>query len=213
MNPIFDINVIADALQRFQYSLLAKEENILDIGSGSCSFHEQYSFKNVNITFTDMKESEEGIFQEAKKRLENVKEFRFVETPAEDLSMFKNDEFDMLVFSHVIEHMTTEQQDKALAEMSRVLKKDKKLIIATPNREGRKIMGKYKAHSNHIEEFSPDELAAILNKHGFEITNDNSGLIKIISKDEEILIDPIAHSDTDDAYFIYFICVNKKGEK
>jgi len=92
---------------------------------------------------------------------------------------FKDEVFDIVVATEVIEHFV--EGELFLAEAYRVLKKDGVLILTTPNR-----LRFYMLHKNllaglarkrfvsgftdeHLREYSPHELASILENTGFRV--------------------------------------------
>lgn len=213
MRKMYDINVVADALTRYLISVLPRVENILDIGAGNCRFLELYPYKDptINITFIDKINSDGDEFKIAKENLEKYDNLTFIETGAEDLSMIEDKKFDMIMFSHVYEHLTDDEQEKALAHMSRVIKDNGFLVFTCPNRIGRKNIGKYMAHPGHIEEPTYSEILEKLEKNDFSVINNNRGII-LIQKDGDhsAKVSPIIHDDTENSYAHWLICVKKK---
>lgn len=95
-----------------------------------------------------------------------------------DLKM-KNKSVDCVVFLEVIEHLSDAQ--KAIQEIYRVLKKDRKLILLFPNDLMFKIirltMFYFKealCNSGHLRQWSPKNMRAILQKQGFKIIKQKS---------------------------------------
>jgi len=99
---------------------------------------------------------------------------------------FKDDFFDVVMFNHVIEHMTTRDTLPILREIRRVLKKDGLLILETPNlfsliHRIKAVFGidfgydlgdayiKKRGYPSHIREYSANELKTILTNCGFRI--------------------------------------------
>jgi ubiquinone/menaquinone biosynthesis C-methylase UbiE len=89
---------------------------------------------------------------------------------------FKNDSFDCLISSEVIEHVAFD--DAVFSEMRRVLKADGTLIIGTPDYASRTwriiepiygyvVPGGY--FEQHIAKYTRATLTDILRQHGFEI--------------------------------------------
>jgi len=69
--------------------------------------------------------------------------------------------FDVIVALEIIEHISEQDQVRALSEIARVLKPDGLLIISTPNRE---IYNRYKQPNRfHIREFETGEFSDFLN--------------------------------------------------
>jgi len=83
---------------------------------------------------------------------------------------FKNDEFDMVVFSGVIQYV--EDYEKALKEIYRVLRRDGLFLITTINRNSLLrnfglITKKPKIGESQL--FSSEEIEELLQKHNFKI--------------------------------------------
>ena len=97
----------------------------------------------------------------------------FFQTPAEDLSIFPPEEFDIVVCKHVIEHC--QRPELAIQEMVRVLKQDGFLLLITPDlnspmrqRKGKNWIG-YR-DPTHISLKDGDEWQMIMEKAGVTIT-------------------------------------------
>ncbi len=84
---------------------------------------------------------------------------------------FKDKFFDVVMFYHVIEHV--DHPNDALAEINRILKKEGKLIIGTPNIKSiaaRLFKGRFRHYGPpHINLFTPKNLEELLIKNGFSI--------------------------------------------
>jgi ubiquinone/menaquinone biosynthesis C-methylase UbiE len=77
---------------------------------------------------------------------------------------FKEDTFDCLVLSEVIEHL--EEQETAMREAVRVLQDQGRIVLQTPNSQltrQRIVAEKY----GHVHEFNPKELFRFLTHFGF----------------------------------------------
>lgn len=88
---------------------------------------------------------------------------------------FKKGEFDVVVMSHVLEHIL--DPDSVLTEALRVLKKDGLLVVQVPNIEGLPVkVQNWRGDvwygywpTQHIWHFTPKTLRMILEKNGFKI--------------------------------------------
>ena len=169
MKQLIDINVLVDVLIRLQLTRLPHVEKILDLGSCDCTLMSTYPYLDTHITFTDLKDSDGNIFQKTREQNKHNDRFSFIETSCDDLSMFEENSFDMVTFSNVIEHLTTEQIDKTMIAIKRVLKPNGLLVAITPNKVGRKLLGKYLMHPGHIEEFTAEEMLSFMYKYKFKI--------------------------------------------
>lgn len=74
---------------------------------------------------------------------------------------FENDFFDVVVSFETIEHVDTQQQEKFLSEVKRVLKDGGILVISTPNRDVYKSRGE---NHFHVAELSLAEFKNLLEK-------------------------------------------------
>lgn len=94
---------------------------------------------------------------------------------------FKDGSFDILLSIHMIEHLNPREAVLFFAECRRVLKKDGRIFIMTPNgiSPGRLIAGKrWFPDPSHINIYNPFRLSRILKKNGF-IGIKNSFLLPI----------------------------------
>lgn len=77
---------------------------------------------------------------------------------------FENAVFDTITCIEVIEHVSLSDGAKALKEMHRLLKPDGALLLSTPNVTSDPGSG---TNDNHLHEYAPDELTALLWESGF----------------------------------------------
>jgi len=82
----------------------------------------------------------------------------------EDIPFEKNS-FDIVLTSHILEHVTREHFEKAMAEINRVLKKNGILVVFGPNPSHQNFYNDY-THVNPVNVFS---LSSVLKHTGFEI--------------------------------------------
>ena len=82
---------------------------------------------------------------------------------------FPDGTFDAVVSMHTIEHMGEEDQALFVKELSRVLKPEGRLLIATPDGEVWKLQGIANMQEGHIKELSRRELEEVLTKNGFKV--------------------------------------------
>jgi hypothetical protein len=128
--------------------------NILEIGPGQ-SEHYKKSFgdyaANVNLTLIDA--FPKGI----SKKIEGFNKVVIKKgiVPL-DLSMFKTNEFDLVICSHVIEHLTKSQGYLLLYEINRIAKYSS--IITTPNGFAWQPPGKDNPYNAHLSAWTPKEL-------------------------------------------------------
>ena len=107
---------------------LKGNEKILDIGCGSGTFSKKLAEKYAKTKIIGA-DASEAVIKYAKKT-STLRNISFVSAPAEKLP-FKNETFDVVIISHLIEHLANPQ--KALKEVRRVLTKNGKMFLTTPN--------------------------------------------------------------------------------
>ena len=206
--PRQDINVYADILTRIQMCRLPPKKKVLDLGAGGMLLREVYPYLS-DITFVDLPEAENGTFQRLKHLWRKEPHYTFVETSCEDLSMFEDKSFGLVVFSHVIEHLTDEQIEKTMKEVNRVMEQGGTFLIATPNIHGRKLVGKYMKNDCHEKEFSGEELLDLVHKHGFKVVNEYPGIMEVEKGNTDAHtanIEPRMTKNLKNCYFLYFVC-------
>jgi|LGOV01.1.fsa_nt_gb ubiquinone/menaquinone biosynthesis C-methylase UbiE len=95
---------------------------------------------------------------------------------------FSDESFDIIVASEVIEHVSYNDGKVFLKEARRVLTPKGKIIISTPNLSNlyRRYLGKLNKNSEHLKEYTKDELIRLLSAH-FRILYINSGVSLPIS--------------------------------
>ena len=98
--------------------LINKEHNVLDVGSGNGSFAKYCNMLNMHL-FEGNKESAQAIFK-------NVVYGRLPKLP------FKDNFFDVIHMSHVIEHLEPDEVYQTLIEFDRCLKNNGIIIISAP---------------------------------------------------------------------------------
>jgi len=76
---------------------------------------------------------------------------------------FKNDTYDAVVSFQVIEHI--EDDHRFLQEVNRVLKKNRPVLITTPNRETRLGPDEEPWNEFHVREYSKKQLQELLSQH------------------------------------------------
>ena len=99
----------------------------------------------------------------------NVPEGQFVLLSADEICVFPQAAFDVVIAKHVVEHLS--QPEQAIAEMSRVLKPGGLLILATPNlsspmRKRKKAAWIGYKDPTHINMKPPEEWLAALRLYG-----------------------------------------------
>lgn len=111
--------------QKLLKSYNLKGKKFLEVGCGLGYFSEMANKLDADVTGVDVGES---LVKITKKRVPRGK---FVKASASQLP-FNSGTFDVVLCTEVIEHV--ENQNEALKELSRVLKRNGILVITTPNR-------------------------------------------------------------------------------
>jgi SAM-dependent methyltransferase len=82
---------------------------------------------------------------------------------------FKDQTFDRVLFTDVIEHLQRSDESIALAEINRVLKGGKELILSTPNDVGLYALLDLARYVGIHRHYTPEYVVRLLQKSGFEV--------------------------------------------
>lgn len=107
-----------------------KDKAILDIGS-SFGWFEKFALENGCKEITGL-EYDSALLSEAKTQISD-RRARFIQGSALNLP-FPDETFDMVTLFDVIEHIPKNTEQKALAEIRRVLKNGGEFYLSTPNK-------------------------------------------------------------------------------
>lgn len=113
------VRVIMDMLP------IEKGDNILDVGCGSGYLLSK--IKKGNLTGLDLSEN---LLSISRKRLKH-REIRLIKGDTQNMSMFKENEFNHIICTEVLEHVPNPK--KVVAEISRIAKPDAIIILTIPN--------------------------------------------------------------------------------
>ncbi len=105
-----------------QLATQIKDAKILDIGCGTGHYTQLFAINNNHVTGLDVQDIREK---------KHIKRYKFIRGSAEQLP-FKNESFDVVLSFDVIEHLASDFL--FVKEVKRVLKKNGRVYIATPNR-------------------------------------------------------------------------------
>lgn len=139
-------------------------DEILVIGTGvfpqiEFFLHNEFKCKKITSGDIDRKNIING------KKI--LPELNFVFLDAQKKFPFKEEHFDKVIFTEVLEHLKDERI--ALKEIRRVLKKDGKLILSVPKRRWFNEMLSPITRLQHKREYTEKKIIETLNKNGFKI--------------------------------------------
>ena len=161
---------------KFKNSLLPSEKH-LDIGCGPGTFIGNYTYGNsfgVDIALPQIKFAQENYGSKG----------QFLKiTPNEPLP-FEEQTFDTISLIELIEHLNDKDVFNLLIEIKRLLKKDGRLLLSTPNYGSAwpilekivNLIGGVSYEDQHINHFNKYRLKELLQKVGFQKINVESYL-------------------------------------
>lgn len=83
--------------------------------------------------------------------------------------------YDLLIMAEVIEHILDEQFDETLTHMASLVKKDRIVVVTTPNNEDLDLSSSFCPASGlwfhrwqHVRSFTPDSLCTTMERFGFD---------------------------------------------
>lgn len=149
---------------------ISQKEKILDYGCGPGTFSS--FFKKKNYVGIDISKKQ---IDYAKKKYK--KKFHLIDKKIP----YKKNTFDVVVLVEIIEHLTDRQLKNIFKEIRRVLKKNGRIILSTPNYNSLwpilefflNFIGNVKYENQHINKFTKKKLSYFLkdnNFHKFKIT-------------------------------------------
>ena len=151
---------------------ISTDEKILDIGTANGTFAFECARYSAKVIGTDLsKIAIYNCINEAKKR--KISNIKFIQCPAHK-QPFADQKFDKIILADLVEHLTKHTFRQTLKECGRLLKKDGKLIIYTPNKKHlfekmRKKNLLLKEDPTHVNVMSPGDLKKELLKLNFII--------------------------------------------
>ena len=135
-----------------------KKDNVLDAGCGDGRLTAMIAPRVKSILGIDHQklplDFSELIFEELK-----IKNTKFQVGDITKLNKFKDKSFDKITSFDVIEHIPKEKAEDAVKNFARMLKKDGKLYLTTPNRD--ELFGRLFGHKiidKHYWEYTANEL-------------------------------------------------------
>lgn len=149
-----------------------KFKKVLEVGAGDGSILQHLDARNIFPEIHALEISESGADQIVSRKLKHLKSvhvFDGYHIP------FADDEFDLVILSHVLEHVEFERM--LLREIKRV---SKHLVIEVPcdYRYGIDKRMKHFLDYGHINMYTPSSLRFLLQSEGFELLADKISMIE-----------------------------------
>lgn len=168
--PIHPKHLIPSGIWFGRY--LNKKDVVLDLGSNSGQLSLKIASRVKQVIGLDI---DRGLIEIAKREAQKnkIKNVRFLSFDANNKLPFKNNFFDKVICSDVLEHL--EKRDFALSEIKRVLKGSGFLLLVTDNPDTswkrlQKSSGlPYYADPDHKYEYPKKEILTKLEKNRFKI--------------------------------------------
>lgn len=153
-------------IKRELKNLIKEKTRILDIGCGDAFLLDEIKKINPNIEYIGLDLSKNKLI-----KLRKLKKSIFICGDAENLP-FNQNSFDLIIAQEIIEHVPS--PTNLLNDITRVLKKKGKVIIATPSdinitRSLRYIVKKPKYSLQHLTYFSEESLLNLVNFSNLKI--------------------------------------------
>lgn len=151
---------------------LRESDVVLDIGCGNGQSTLKAAKKVKKIIGIDVDDKELAKAKSEAQGLK-IKNVKFLKSTAEEKFDFGDKTFDKVLFFDVLEHL--ENQELALSEIWRVLKKDGLLLLSVPNKNTswkrlqRSVSLSYFSDPDHKREYSKAEITKLLENHKFSI--------------------------------------------
>jgi len=162
--------VFPEARQRYISRFLKSGQYVLNIGIGSGALERLAIERDVIIHSLDPSEQAIDRLRQTLNMNDRARVGYAQNIP------FRDENFDIVVMSEVLEHLDNETLAKALQEVSRVLKKGGKLIATTPYKEdllpSQVVCPKcgFVFHKvGHVQSFDKKRIRSLLNEYGYTI--------------------------------------------
>lgn len=154
----YEVRVKVDYVKQF-LPTFKNGKSILEIGYGTGDLlHQIYlSYPDSSIYGLEVIDEAQNLYT---KRFPHDSSIRFYTADAEKKLPFKNNFFDLIIFSHVLEHI--EKEDFFMKEVSRILKGGGLVVIAVPEWEGGE-------NHLHYRQYNKQTLLALSKKYNVKL--------------------------------------------
>lgn len=130
LKNVGDLNFKRRIVEIFEYLDIKSGDKVLDCGCGD-GFYTMILSELYNCEITAM-DYNQKLIDSAKKTVRNLEKVKFVIGDITKGLPFEDESFDKIIFTEVLEHLDNENQ--ALTELKRVLKKGGKLVLSVPHK-------------------------------------------------------------------------------
>ena len=157
---IFHGTVWRDTYKRMRRFIEDKDQ-ILDIGSSNASFTKYLPNQTIAIDLPSVDR-----FGFSYQKLDDIKSKGNINPifANGEILPFKDESFDRIICTEVIEHIYNDES--AVSEMTRVLKKDGKAFLTTPNGD---VVPLERGIKEHVRHYSESDLKRLLSKYFQEV--------------------------------------------
>ena len=162
LNKLILLSTSAKFKHKWASKNLEKDDVVLDVGARSFPYTCYQDVKAVfGIDLPSESEGYLGFNDDINENFSNGTSIFPILGNCEEMP-FGNDSFDKILMIEVIEHV--ERDELAISELARVLKKEGKLLLTTPNGVDVKKTNPY-----HIRHYHPNNLKLLLEKYFHEV--------------------------------------------
>ena len=169
-NEGLELNAFNDSRQRFILRFLKPPQVVLNIGVGNGALERMGIEKGINMYTLDPS-------HRAIERLRlSLGMGECAQVGRAESMPFKNEQFDAVVMSEVLEHLSDKKINSALKNIQKILKPKGSLIISTPYRENLKLniavcpdCGKVFHKFGHTQSFNKEKIRSVLVRNRFKV--------------------------------------------
>jgi len=166
-----DGNKLPKEFNKFIFSNIKKNDNVLDIGCGRGEIIVQCCKKGIKCRGVDYSSSAINISKEALKKLKYNS--NLVQIMDAKKLIFTSNSFNVVIMMDVVEHLYSWELNEAINEAHRVLKNNGKILIHTsPNSNNMRVLRKVTSFINfkldsdryHVNEQNPKSIRDTISK-------------------------------------------------